>query len=381
VLGVRVRDDVVWGLPREDDVDVDGLLGRVGLNGFADRETSTLSGGELQRLAVAAALARRPSLLISDESTAMVDAAGRELLTDLLAKLAADDGLAVVHVTHRREEARRADRTVFLDRGQVVAAPHPPAVGTTRPGSPGVRPARPAAAGAAAATATAAGTLTVTGLGHVYTARSPWAHRALQDVNLTIAAGEAIMIVGHNGSGKSTLAWILAGLLVPSEGEASLDGQPLDRRLGRVALSFQHARLQLLRSTVRADVRAAAGVDDAAADAALSLVGLDAAELGARSVDQLSGGQQRRVALAGMLARQPDVVILDEPFAGLDDLARHGLIAVLNRLRVAVGLTLVLVSHDTDGAEQLVDRIVTLERGRIVADEMVGEAPASEAAR
>ncbi len=176
------------------------------------------------------------------------------------------------------------------------------------------------------------------------------------------------MMVGHNGSGKSTLAWILAGLLIPSEGEARLDGKSLDRRLGQVALSFQHARLQLLRTTVRSDVRAASGVGAREADAALELVGLDPIELGGRSIDQLSGGQQRRVALAGMLARRPRVVILDEPFAGLDDGARRGLIAVLRRLRGEVGLTLVLVSHDTDGADQLVDRIVTLDHGRVVAD-------------
>ncbi len=123
VLGVRVRDDLVWGLPQAQPVDVDAVLERVGLVGFADRETSTLSGGELQRLAVASALARRPSLLISDESTAMVDAKGRQLLAELLAALAADEGLAVVHVTHRLEEARRADRTLFLERGRLLAAP------------------------------------------------------------------------------------------------------------------------------------------------------------------------------------------------------------------------------------------------------------------
>jgi energy-coupling factor transporter ATP-binding protein EcfA2 len=359
VLGVRVRDDLVWGLPRKHDVDICALLARVGLEGFADRETSTLSGGELQRLAVASALARRPRLLISDESTAMVDAEGRILLAELLATLASEEGLAVVHVTHRPEEAKRADRTLFLDRGQLVAAPTPPAEPFPATND-GVKPfGQPVADGRS---------LMLSGVGHVYTAGSPWAHRALSEVDLSVAAGEAVLILGHNGSGKSTLAWILAGLLVPTEGQALLDGQPLDRRLGLVALSFQHARLQLLRSTVRSDVRAASGVDSAAADAALRLVGLDPEEVGTRPVDQLSGGQQRRVALAGMLARRPGVLVLDEPFAGLDDASRRGLIAVLRRLRRDIGLTLILVSHDTEGAERLVDRVVTLERGRIVTD-------------
>ncbi|HEX3542039.1 MAG TPA: ATP-binding cassette domain-containing protein [Acidimicrobiales bacterium] len=371
VLGVRVRDDVAWGMPLDQDVDVEKLLERVGLGGFADRETSTLSGGELQRLAMASALARRPSLLISDESTAMVDAAGRELLADLLATLAGEENIAVVHVTHRLEEARRADRTIFLDRGLIVPAPpelepEPVAVPLTTP-TPAPAPA-PTHGGTGEVVRSDGGTLELTGLGHVYTPGTPWAHRALADVNLRVESGEAIMVVGHNGSGKSTLAWILAGLLVPTEGQATLDGQALDRRLGQVALSFQHARLQLLRSAVRADVRAASGVDNAAADAALALVGLDPAELGGRSVDQLSGGQQRRVALAGMLARRPRVVILDEPFAGLDGAARRGLVTVLTQLRSQVGLTLILVSHDTDGAEGLVDRTVTLAGGRLLDD-------------
>jgi energy-coupling factor transport system ATP-binding protein len=374
VLGVRVRDDLVWGLPQAHPVNVDTVLERVGLEGFADRETSTLSGGELQRLAVASALARRPSLLISDESTAMVDAEGRQLLADLLAALAADEGLAVVHVTHRLEEARRADRTLFLERGRLLAAPPGlPGLAAMAP-DPGARSAAdpPPVAAPRVGSADTGGTIELSGVGHVYTAGSPWAHRALSGIDLTVNAGEAVMMVGHNGSGKSTLAWILAGLLIPTEGEARLDGKPLDRRLGQVALSFQHARLQLLRTTVRSDVRAASGVGAREADAALELVGLDPTELGGRSIDQLSGGQQRRVALAGMLARQPRVVILDEPFAGLDDGARRGLIAVLRRLRTEVGLTLVLVSHDTDGADQLVDRMVTLDHGRVVAD---GPAP------
>ncbi len=368
VLGVRVRDDLVWGMARSQlvDVDVDALLARVGLTGFAERETSTLSGGELQRLAVASALARRPRLLISDESTAMVDAEGRRLLTDLLAALSAEEGLAVVHVTHRLEEAKRADRILFLERGELLASP--PAPGPLAPhDGPGAGPSRTGAAAQIAAPG-AGQAIELSGVGHIYSAGSPWAHRALTDIDLTVGAGEAVMVVGHNGSGKSTLAWILAGLLIPSEGQALLGGQPLDRRLGQVALSFQHARLQLLRSTVRSDVRSAGGVDAASADAALELVGLDARELGTRSIDQLSGGQQRRVAMAGMLARQPSVIILDEPFAGLDDSARRGLISVLRRLRIDVGLTIILVSHDTDGADQLVDRLVTLDHGRVVAD-------------
>jgi energy-coupling factor transport system ATP-binding protein len=355
VLGVRVRDDVVWGLPADRPVDVAATLGRVGLADFADRETSTLSGGELQRLAVAAALARRPALLISDESTAMVDAEGRRLLTDLFARLAAEEGMAVVHVTHRPEEAARAGHALVLEQGRLLERRRPPCrVASRKPVS--VR--RPAGAPV----------LELEDVGHVYSRRSPWAHRALTGVDLVIRQGEGVLVVGRNGSGKSTLAWILAGLLTPTEGEARLDGRRLDTCVGQVALSFQHARLQLLRSTVRSDVKAASGVDDDAADAALRLVGLDPEEFAPRPIDQLSGGQQRRVALAGLLAHRPRVVVLDEPFAGLDEESRTALTDVLAALRQNSGLTVVVVSHDVEGADLLTQRVVQLDRGRIVAD-------------
>jgi energy-coupling factor transport system ATP-binding protein len=363
VLGVRVRDDVVWGLPADRGVDVAGALRRVGLADLADRETSTLSGGELQRLAVAAALARHPALLISDESTAMVDAEGRRLLTDLFARLAAEEGLAVVHVTHRPEEAARAGHALALDRGRLLERRRvPPQVAPRLVPATACRQTEPVRRPAGQAV------LELRGVGHVYSRRSPWAHRALTGVDLTIRRGEGVLVVGRNGSGKSTLAWVLAGLLSPSEGEALLEGRPLDTCVGEVALSFQHARLQLLRATVRSDVKAASGVDDPTADEALALMGLDPGEFATRPIDQLSGGQQRRVALAGLLARRPRVLVLDEPFAGLDDSSRAVLTNVLAGLRQESDLTVVMVSHDVEGADLLTQRLVVLDRGSIVAD-------------
>jgi energy-coupling factor transport system ATP-binding protein len=362
VLGVRVRDDVVWGLPADHHVDVAAVLARVGLADLIDRETSTLSGGELQRLAVAAALARRPALLLSDESTAMVDADGRRLLTDLFARLAAEEGLAVVHVTHRPEEAARADHAFALDRGHLLDQPSPAVALTSLRPLPS-RPLRPCGDPV----------LQLEGVGHVYSPRSPWSHRALTDIDLTISEGEGVLVVGHNGSGKSTLAWILAGLLVPTEGQALLDGRPVDGCVGQVALSFQHARLQLLRNKVGSDIRAAAGVGPQEAAAALELVGLDPAEFAGRAIDQLSGGQQRRVALAGLLARHPRVLVLDEPFAGLDDASRVVLIEVLDRLRAETRLTVVVISHDLEGADRLAERVIILRDGQVVDDGRTAE--------
>jgi energy-coupling factor transport system ATP-binding protein len=354
VLGVRVRDDVGWGMPPSARVDVERLLDRVGLGEFADRETSTLSGGELQRLAVAAALARSPRLLISDESTAMVDAEGRAQLLALLRSLVTDEHITVVHVTHHRSESAVADRVVALDAGRVVDAPAPPpppvavpaAVHRSRPGDP---------------------LLLLRGVGHVYARGTPWARRALTGVDLRIDRGEAVLVVGHNGSGKSTLAWILSGLLAPSEGEARLDGVPLYRVAGQVGMTFQHARLQLLRPTVGSEVMAASGASSFDAWRALSGVGFDGRTMGARRIDELSGGQARRVALAAALAARSRAIVLDEPFAGLDEEARATLTALV-RMRVERGLTLVCVSHDHDLPPGLVDREIELADGRVTYD-------------
>jgi energy-coupling factor transport system ATP-binding protein len=366
VLGVRVRDDVVWGMPHPERVDIDFYLRRVGLADFIARETATLSGGELQRLALAAALARDPKLLISDESTAMVDAVGRARLVALFRELAHDDGLGVIHITHRAAEAAAADRTITLATGRVVDAPArlraddtiKTATGKTAGGHG--RLGRPI--------------ISIERVGHVYSRGTPWANRALTEVDLTIHPGEAIVVVGHNGSGKSTLAWVLAGLIEPSEGAALLDGRPIADQVGRVGLSFQHARLQVLRPTVVDEVRTSAGVDDDAARAALTAVGLDPIRFAGLRVDELSGGQMRRVVLAGVIAAQPRAIVLDEPFAGLDADGRAELDTLLSRLRAQHDIALVIVSHDYDLPPGLADRMIELEGGRITRDEPLEDA-------
>jgi len=350
VLGVRVADDVVWGLPPGTTVDVEELLVAVGLAVMGERETSTLSGGELQRLAVAAALARRPALLLSDESTAMIDAEGRRTLVALFGQLARTREMAVVHITHRESEAASADRVVHLDGGAMVEHPEQ----------------CPRTPLALAPPSTARPLLQLVGVSHTYNAATPWAQPALHEVDLTVAEGEGLLLVGGNGSGKSTLAWVLAGLLRPEQGSCLLDGSPVE--IGAVALAFQHARLQVQLPTVGADLAAAAGMrgrtDWAVVGKALQTVGLDPA-LAARPVDQLSGGQLRRVALAGLLIRRPRVLVLDEPLAGLDAPSRHGLVELLARLRRDSHLTVVVISHDLEGMSAVCSRTVRLEDGRL----------------
>jgi energy-coupling factor transport system ATP-binding protein len=353
VLGSRVADDVVWGLPPGQSIDVDKLLEEVGLDGLAERDTGGLSGGELQRLAVAAALAREPSLLIADEVTSMVDQPGRAALLGLLAGLRQRHRMALVHITHYNNEADSAERIVNLtgtgasDNTEMVElAPAPTATPSADARSP-------------------VAVIEVDGVGHEYASGTPWATTALHDVSFDVHEGDGLLIHGGNGSGKSTLAWIMAGLTMPTTGSCLLDGRPVSDQVGAVAMSFQAARLQLLRGRVDREVASAAGFsphDAGAVATALATVGLDAS-LATRPIEQLSGGQMRRVVLAGLLARSPRALILDEPLAGVDADSQRGLVRLLEDLRRRTGLTVIVISHDFAGLEDLCPRTLHLQDG------------------
>lgn len=365
VLGVRVVDDLFWGMPPGGPIDVESLLGRVGLTGMAGRETATLSGGELQRLAVASLLARDPAIVISDESTAMLDPDGRAALLTLLRSLAHREGRAVLHITHQVAEIERGDRTVVLGRGAEgrcgPAETTPPVTGRV-----GQRAEVPR------------GAVDVRELGFAHAVGTPWEHRVLRDVHVEIPAGGGLLITGANGSGKSTLASVLAGLSAPTEGQVLLDGRPVRNGRGGALLALQHPRLQLLRATVGEDVRDAAGVGRDAADEALATLGLSPRLYRDRGVDELSGGEQRRVALAGLLACRPHLLVLDEPLAGLDELARIALLRALKSARES-GTTLVMTSHDTAGLDELVEDAVTVEAGRLRHTSRVRQAAGASA--
>ena len=211
--------------------------------------------------------------------------------------------------------------------------------------------------------------LELNGVGHEYGSGTPWATTALRDINFAVHEGDGVLIHGLNGSGKSTLAWIMAGLTVPTVGSCLLDGAPVSDQVGAVAISFQAARLQLMRSRVDLEVASAAGFsasDHGRVVEALATVGLDPA-LAKRRIDQLSGGQMRRVVLAGLLARSPRALILDEPLAGLDAASQRGLLRLLEDLRRRAGLTVVVISHDFSGLEDLCPRTLHLHDGALAA--------------
>ena len=390
VLGQNVAEDVTWGMSDQEtrDLDLDDLLERVGLAGLADADPRSLSGGQLQRLALAGALARSPRLLISDESTAMIDRAGRSEMLNLLSSLP-QQGIAVVHITHDPAEADRADRVITIERGRILSderpallgpAPRDEALSEEGAPAPPTTPRPPRETPTSTPALINAEHLWADRVAHTYDLGTPWEKPVLHDVTLILDPGQAMLITGDNGSGKTTLSRILAGLLVPTWGNVTLGSKPMERRIGDVALSMQFARLQLQRPSVRSDILAAAGHGprvgalsarrkdtlarqeaDRLVAQAMDLVGLDPA-LASRGIDDLSGGQMRRVALAGLLAAHPRVLILDEPMAGLDRESRDLLVSVLKERRRA-GLSILVISHDLEGMDSLCDTHRHLSQG------------------
>ena len=206
---------------------------------------------------------------------------------------------------------------------------------------------------------------------------SPW---ALRDVSLTVRRGEFLGLAGHTGSGKSTLVQHLNGLIRPQEGSVSALGLDLSNKKdaaavkAKVGVVFQYPERQLFAETVAQDVafgprNLGLPQDEAARRVASSLarVGLDLAAIGDKNPFELSGGQQRRVAFAGVLAMEPEVLVLDEPMAGLDPAARRDFLELIGRLHDE-GLTVVMVSHSMDDLANCCDRIVVMNEGAVFAE-------------
>jgi len=222
----------------------------------------------------------------------------------------------------------------------------------------------------------------VENLVHTYAPGTPLAHTALQGIELKFDPGERVGILGPTGSGKSTLLQHLAGLLEPTGGRVWLDGvaaherTPAARaRKRQVGLAFQYPEDQVFEQTVFRDVAFGPrnlGLKDAEVAArvrwALEMVGLDPAAVEGRVPFTLSGGEMRRVALAGILSLHPEVLILDEPTAGLDPRGRRELLGRVLAWQQQTHMTLILVSHALDELPRLVERVVVLNKGQVIAD-------------
>lgn len=452
LVATVVEEDVAFGPenlaipPPEIRLRVNEALEAVRMAEFKHRPPHLLSGGQKQRVAIAGILAMRPACLIMDESTAMLDPAGRKEVLETIIRLNREQGLTVIHVTHFMDEAAAAHRVLVMERGQIVlegsprrvftqvdtlrklgldvpqmtdlaaslarsgltinrdiltvdemvAALSQPAPSPDTPLSPsgGARPGASRRQVKSGCVTEEPGTkppaearnhlksIKLEQVSYTYKKGTPYQAEALIDVSVEIRQGEFVAIIGATGSGKSTLVQHFNGLLKPTTGrvylhgiDTSAKGVSLQELRKRVGLLFQYPEHQLFEETVWRDISFGPrnmGISEPEltkrVQRSMELVGLDPKTLGNRSPFSLSGGQMRRVALAGVMAMEPEALILDEPTAGLDPKGRADVLALILSLHKKLGITVVLVSHSMEDVARLADRILVLDNGRLVMD-------------
>jgi energy-coupling factor transporter ATPase len=429
LVAAVVEEDVAFGLENlgipsaQMRPQVDALLQAFDLWDHRLRPPFMLSAGQMQRLALAGVLAVQPQVIVFDETTAMLDPAGRRTVMARIDELHRA-GTTIISITHFMGEAARAERVIVLSHGRVAldgppgevfSDPQrlfslglhlPPAAALARalrPVMPNLPPnllnttdlleALPACPSPAAAAPdgdpgprmATPEWIRVAGLGHVYLQGTPLAHRALGGANLLVGQGEVHGLAGATGSGKSTLLQHLNGLLIPQEGQVTVGPHRLhepgaDRYAVRrlAGLAFQNPEVQLFETFVGDEIAYGprqAGLDRPALREAvrwaMERVGLDFEAFKDRRSFALSGGERKKVALASILARRPEILLLDEPLAGLDPRSRDELLVTLRNL-VDLGLTLVVSSHQMDDLAGLVDAATLMSGGRDVLDGPVG---------
>ena len=407
-----LEDDVAFGpenlgLEREliGERIVDSLQA-VGLANLRQSDPTRMSGGQQQRAAIAGMLAMNPAMLVLDEPTAMLDESARAEVMRILDDLQAR-GTTIVHVTHHPDETVHADRIVHMEAGRIIGitaavdnrSPLAEAVSQSETeGSIGTEaaPSRPTNDSPRQREREDGSELPLLsdGIGDMtnpiirvshLTYRYPSAKRAvIDDLSFTIARGETVALMGVNGSGKSTLVRMLCALTAPTAGSIEVAGVPvastgkrgrnvrpksanrkqlaqLRRHVGYV---MQHPEHQLFADTVAEDVaygprNQGLGETEVADRVRESLELLHIGHLADRSPFDLSGGQQRLAAIAGVLACNPDVLIMDEPTASLDAQAKKRIHELLRTLK-SRGVTVLIITHDREEAEQIADRVVRM---------------------
>ncbi|MFH0930964.1 MAG: energy-coupling factor transporter ATPase [Candidatus Zixiibacteriota bacterium] len=387
-----------------------------------------LSGGEKQRVAIAAVLAMRPKYLILDEPTSLLDPEGREMLNLLIRKLAGEGKITILNITQFPEEALLAQRLLVLDKGKVVLDGTPEEVfkeieklkniGLSVPKSleitnglkgkgfrfkreiskmeeliqellsvEGINYSLPIIQKKTEVTETVkpkvSGYLQIEfeKSDYIYNYKSTNPKTALKGINLKIEKGEFIGLIGPTGSGKTTLAQHFNGLLFATSGKVIVEGLELKEKETylkkiheKVGLVFQFPERQLFEETVYEDIAFGPknlGLEKVEIDHrvrnSLEAIGLDYETFARRSPFFLSSGEQRRVAIAGILALEPEILILDEPTAGLDFEGIFRIKKILLELNKR-GVTIILISHHLEMVAELCERIVYLKEGKILFD-------------
>ena len=413
LVTTSLEDDVAFGpenLGLERSIigeRISTALAAVGLDHLRHADPTHFSGGQQQRAAIAGMLAMHPRLLVLDEPTTMLDEASRAEVLEILDELQAR-GTTIVHVTHHTGDTAHADRVLRLQTGRIQADAPADATDTTdgvsllsqdatvhsptELSSTGLSPLSPASAPQSpttqSPTAPNSSTPDLTHdsgepqqalaivADHLAYGYANGRQPVFSDLCLHVRQGETVALMGANGSGKSTLARLLCALDRPSAGAITVAGVPvapakpkrrqlaeLRRRVGYV---MQHPERQLFADTVADDVaygpRNQGLPDDEVArrvDEALRLLHIE--HLADRSPFELSGGQQRLVAIAGVVASKPDVLVMDEPTASLDAAAKSRIHDLVHALR-SQGVTMLIITHDRAEAALLADRILDMHQ-------------------
>lgn len=357
---------------------VDTALASVGMQHLAECDVNTLSGGQLQRVSVASALAMEPDILILDEATSMLDQDASKHLLNIVRELHRK-GMTVISITHDRDEMLICERLIVMYGGKLLfdGAPCDDAISRLFPPYP-----TKASLGLDGRNHTedpSEEAIKFEDVWYSYANKpSTEADYSLKGVNLTIEYGSSVAIVGPNGGGKSTLIKHMNGLFAPTKGLVAINGIPTSSKQGAntarryAGLVMQYPERQLFGSTVLQDVSfgpRSSGLSQAEANEcamkALDKVGLDAESFAHRNPFTLSGGEMRRVAIAGVIAMQPKALILDEPCASLDPETHIRFLEMIAKM-IDEGITVIMVTHDMRDAELLSDRIIRIEDGRIV---------------
>jgi len=426
-VATLVEDDVAFGCENlgiessEIRKRVDDALSAVGMSEYAGHDTHRLSGGQKQRVAIAGVLAMQPKCIILDESTAMLDPRGRDEVLEAVHKLNKELGITIILITHHMREAIGADRVVVLSDGFILADGTPSSVfantevldaaGLDVPdtvklnldlGLPmdnlSVEDCSQAIYDAVqnknmtiqskfienlipnTTTPDVDNAILLTEqLKHIYSIDTPFETEALKGVDFKLYKGTFAGLIGHTGSGKSTFIQHLNGLLKPSSGRVLLSsediwasGKILPGVRGKVGLVFQYPEYQLFEETVYKDI-AFGPINIHIPENELDYCVREAArfvdlnpELLEKSPFALSGGEKRRAAIAGVIAMRPDVLILDEPTAGLDPAGRDYILSNLKRYHEETGCTVLLVTHSMDDIAKYADVIYVFNKGNIL---------------
>lgn len=398
-VATRVIDEVAFG-PSGLGISKEDVLGRalkaleqVGAADMANRDVNTLSGGQKQRVTIADALAMRPRLFIFDEPTSMLDDEGKAEIMRIIRDLH-EGGAAILLITHSPSEAQCADRVLKIKDGRIEEAPDI-ALEEGRAFARVMRRAdelwetgctglsgNDAESGAKGPSSSEGPILEFQNVSFEYNQKDSLidglmgipsqALKVFEDFNMQVLEGEFLCIAGPNGSGKSTLASLMNGLLRPNSGRVLVRGVSTSDKKGanaarrHVGVCFQYPERSLFCQTVLDEAMFAPknmghGSQEAEAMAkeALRAVGIDSEEALSASPFDLSGGMQRKVAFASVLSMRPDVLVMDEPCAGLDIEAHAEFVSMLLELK-ACGRSIVMITHDKRDIEILADRVIFL---------------------